>query len=991
VHSRSKWILLTVTTKAPDNTGSRRELEALVRFGLDSLGETNSHHEFELLCLELARRRIATNLIPATGPVSAGGDDGADAESFWTSLAVGPDDGIALPTSEKVVIACTTQRRGLRSKIVADATKMNGLEPDHVVFFLSNPMPVKQRHDAIDAASAASGARVDIWDGRAIAHELCDSDLRWIAAEFLRIPIAATAGAVAPKSAAPSPDGVADLRLGPTLRDLAEARSGLHESIDRADDHSARRWLKQLEWIVKTGREDVAARAIPPLVFGHGAVRQTLLGTEHHVTRYMSFVAEWSNEGTDLEDAVSLVEAATAAAARDAGQFIEDDLERWRTDLLAILKARRKAHEGDGYPRVLQAQLTLVPSLSDARAASPTSSLRITTTGEVDLREIPVREADSALKLLGDYARKGRHSWRSIRLATAVFEAHATVFVDSDQYTRIRDGLDELTSRGSAALSVERAAMFRAVELAETKQLAAIRECYLALKHSTLDSHEMVNSMSLLASQYWNRDMYAASMFFGLAASGVGYHSSDMDVDDRRRSIRLGAAIGAASAYRSGAWLLAADMFDLAFSAVGEVKFGDWDALGYFFWEAARGHGVVTEVLRAHRPEAFKRYKRRLTGAGRIVRKMRFEKFTAGKTESTTAQRLKDWGMSSPLGDLGRRRSMEWTALGVRWRLESSTDRLPSFALLDLALQLQIVATEVSDWELDVTGGVVTIMVENVTKVDPRHIARFVDYNVWEVKLPIDNSGSAAFLAAATIIAARCSFPSVDALIKRLYDRCPPDGLMVPATFAFAFQSIATDRAWPKQGPNVEPLPEPRAVPLPEPPRLAAIPAKVRQRVEMYWRRTHPRLVMLAKTALAGSTPSATQSKAVYELMQSGLSMGHVANAIALRLAHLRLNSKGLDQLTRGDVRWLRDADRQFAFATFDEIGDLTDAVVGIIPTWAAHCGLEVEVLIHLTPKDLLSVLERFGWFDEPLDANADLTWLRSDPDLGDSSWRAKL
>ncbi|MEU9272687.1 hypothetical protein AB0E04_45970 [Streptomyces sp. NPDC048251] len=49
------------------------QLEKRIRFALSILGESNSHHEFEALCLGMARRRITSNLLPATGPVKAAG------------------------------------------------------------------------------------------------------------------------------------------------------------------------------------------------------------------------------------------------------------------------------------------------------------------------------------------------------------------------------------------------------------------------------------------------------------------------------------------------------------------------------------------------------------------------------------------------------------------------------------------------------------------------------------------------------------------------------------------------------------------------------------------------------------------------------------------------------------------------------------------------------------------------------------------------------
>lgn len=61
-----------------DPTQRRRFL----RFQLDELSAENGHHTFEHICREAARARIASNLLTATGPVSAGGDAGRDFEKL---------------------------------------------------------------------------------------------------------------------------------------------------------------------------------------------------------------------------------------------------------------------------------------------------------------------------------------------------------------------------------------------------------------------------------------------------------------------------------------------------------------------------------------------------------------------------------------------------------------------------------------------------------------------------------------------------------------------------------------------------------------------------------------------------------------------------------------------------------------------------------------------------------------------------------------------
>jgi hypothetical protein len=48
----------------------KSELQHRIRFALAQLGFQNKHHEFENLAHQFARLRIASNMIPATGPVA---------------------------------------------------------------------------------------------------------------------------------------------------------------------------------------------------------------------------------------------------------------------------------------------------------------------------------------------------------------------------------------------------------------------------------------------------------------------------------------------------------------------------------------------------------------------------------------------------------------------------------------------------------------------------------------------------------------------------------------------------------------------------------------------------------------------------------------------------------------------------------------------------------------------------------------------------------
>ena len=90
------------------------EVKAQIRFALEQLSAMNAHHEFEHRCLDLTRLRICSNVLPATGPVAAGGDQGRDFETFRTYLKATPIANttfIGLVSTKRLVFPCSLGRK----------------------------------------------------------------------------------------------------------------------------------------------------------------------------------------------------------------------------------------------------------------------------------------------------------------------------------------------------------------------------------------------------------------------------------------------------------------------------------------------------------------------------------------------------------------------------------------------------------------------------------------------------------------------------------------------------------------------------------------------------------------------------------------------------------------------------------------------------------------------------------------------------------------
>lgn len=164
-----------------------------MRYALAQLRNRNEHHRFEHLCESLARQRITPNIVSGTGPVSAGGDQGRDFETFTGYThghvrSLGSELGIA--DRQTIVFCCTVGHSDLSAKIRTDlqAVADEGEPVDVVVYFCEQDVPTAKRHQLQDAALADHDIKLIILDGQTLTSLLCDRDTFWVAVEFLDVP-----------------------------------------------------------------------------------------------------------------------------------------------------------------------------------------------------------------------------------------------------------------------------------------------------------------------------------------------------------------------------------------------------------------------------------------------------------------------------------------------------------------------------------------------------------------------------------------------------------------------------------------------------------------------------------------------------------------------------------------------------------------------------------------------------------------------------------
>jgi len=168
------------------------ELGRYIRFQLAELRARNGHHEFEHIARYFSRLRISERIIPATGPVGAGGDAGRDFETYRSYLASTPiasSTFLANSPGKTLVFACSL-KTGIEGKIQSDARTIcsGGHQIDELFYFCEPDVPVGRRNKLKNYCKEEFNVELTIFDGTGLAENLVNPDVFWIAQQYLGIP-----------------------------------------------------------------------------------------------------------------------------------------------------------------------------------------------------------------------------------------------------------------------------------------------------------------------------------------------------------------------------------------------------------------------------------------------------------------------------------------------------------------------------------------------------------------------------------------------------------------------------------------------------------------------------------------------------------------------------------------------------------------------------------------------------------------------------------
>lgn len=313
-------------------------LARYLRFALqEDFAAQNAHHEFEHLCRHVARGRLASNLLPATGLVSAGGDAGRDFETFPTALLaeLGPHGGFLARVAEgDWAFTCTIQQAKLTSKIATDVARIaeNG-GADRVYALTAASVAKGQRDKLIAKIAAQHGLELVVLDGEWLVEQLAMPDLFWVAQQYLSVP--AELAPAPPEEDVALPDWYRADRakwrsrsgVNATLAAVLDVKDGLrHAARQEAARADLPFWLSLVAPLcdaeIPLGvRQRARYEFTVGVLYGQGDLRPA----ERIVRAYLAAAVQ-SDDPAELADASAILLFAIGAYQRAATDFDEQYL-----------------------------------------------------------------------------------------------------------------------------------------------------------------------------------------------------------------------------------------------------------------------------------------------------------------------------------------------------------------------------------------------------------------------------------------------------------------------------------------------------------------------------------------------------------------------------------------------------------------------------------------------------------------------------------------
>ena len=721
---------------------TKNQLIQQIRFGIEQLKSTNNTMVFEHICRFFARARIARNVIPATGPVQSGGDQGRDFETFHTYLfnsTIKNECSLAY-AGQPIAFPCSLEKNPLRKngKLDSDITTILscGIPVERIYFFSGEDIPVASRHKKQQEVETRFDIKIEIIDAQALSEHLSDPDLFWIASQYLNIPNDFFPRKQEENWYESLLDEYRTRTITGTYAEFSDIKTALrHIYKDEELKVDLSFWLEKVQsFIAPQNVRDLRRKAIYEKFVAKLMGQNDIGGLEDDIRDYYSDLHDFLSPAS-LDDAQILLSFVHNSKYVIGSELTDGEIENFACRLWQLinneLKGNISASKRCSY---MEIQANIIMSRINDKEGN------LNVTGYVS----KIEEILPKVKNAPFYALE-RLASRVIDYITILLEFG----VDPVKLEALMEKVDAALALRKSDISVGESIRDRAlIYLKADKITLAIKLLHqLKIRWFRCETTRGVILTSMMLADCYSRlNMYYASKYYSLVAAdmSVAYGDNEDVIDLFPQAI----AKAADSAYLSGSWIHYLQLLELSLGSYHAIE------KDYVVGSSQQHLSAV------YYPAIIKLVAQRSnTGLNNYVEGiMKGWGYLKDEIEATVAAIDANKDLYSdgklllalqrdingvPFNDIGAQRTICFKAYGSEWSVCLNNDAEANTVAEQFVSMLQVYIVELFNVELFLTRAKITIHISVASQIKPAFkVLPSNTEHLWEIKMPSNNTAS---------------------------------------------------------------------------------------------------------------------------------------------------------------------------------------------------------------------------------------------------------
>jgi hypothetical protein len=711
---------------------NREQISSHIRFQLEQLSARNAHHDFEHLCRHLARARICSNIIPATGPVSTGGDQGRDFETFRTYLrknSIVNSTFIGLISENPVAFACSLQKEIIgKIKSDVDTIMASDTEIEMICYFCISDMAVSKRHELQSWVEEKYSIDLQIFDGQAISELLSESDVFWIAEKYLNVP-----SEIFPRKSDKSgwyQETVEKWKerdyLDCTYAGFFELKTAARHALFSDDARpDLLFWIGFLEKFMDNNvPKQLRRKVIYEVAYLSLRGLGTLENQEDRLREYLDSIPQLEDP-VDLRDATTVLNLCIGAVGLNVVTLSIDELRTWRDKLLSKVEENLKAAVAPSLRCPLLETRGYLSIYADSRQSTlpdPQEAIKWWTELTLVVKGAPLFPLEGFADNLSKFI---------------------TLFDMGPDYDHLTQQVDKLLSERYGEFIAAEKCRDRALKFYEKGEiLRAINQLHQAkvkwFAEETLRGSLL--SMLMISRWYLELGVCFAAKYYALAAAFITLHSSKSNI---KYLLPKALIMAAECDYHQGSWTGFLELIDIGLRAHGLFSEHTADINRDEDLQRTLFHTTmlmaITERIDSQLYES----------VATMIKEWQTDEWLKellplaqeaweGEEISEIWTRLEEQLAGRPFGDLGNIREATWSELGSTWSVTWKNDYDTNPAVEQFIAVLQILLADIAHVDLCLLSTDITINVcaENIKDAELEPIPSNKGRK-WNVTLPL--------------------------------------------------------------------------------------------------------------------------------------------------------------------------------------------------------------------------------------------------------------